>query len=166
MSEPRLQDVTLLSWTLRIWRDHQRGVPLNGHEAAVAWCIQHHSEWWAGWDAIDPATARADISIENRLIHIHHDAAIWLQLENKEVAQVSALYEKLQQEGFEKFESIHTLVPALTEEIWRAREQNESFNFGRYLERMTGNVKQALSEPSPTRMPGMPSAHPRVHRLR
>jgi Domain of unknown function (DUF1841) len=152
MQESRLQDVTLLSWTLRVWRDDRRGVPMTGHEAAVAYAMQHHTEWWADWDSIDLASSRADVSIENRLIHIHHDAAIRMQLENKAVKQVCELYEMLRQKGFEEFESIHTLVIALTEETWVARENKESFNFERYIERTTNNVKQTLSRPNLTRI--------------
>jgi len=152
MQESKLQDVTLLSWTLRVWKDHRRGVPMNSQESAVAYCMQHHTEWWPDWDSIDPAIARADISIENRLIHIHHDAAIRRQLENREVPQVCDLYDQLRQKGFEEFESIHTLVMALAEETWAARENKESFNFERYLERTTDHVKQALSRPNLTRI--------------
>ncbi len=153
MQDSRLQNVTLLSWTLRVWTDFRRGAALTGHEAAIGQCMQHHTEWWSDWEALDATgSGRADISIENRLVHIHHDAAVKLQLENKQPPEAAALYDMLLQKGFTEFEAIHTLAVALTEETWYAREHNENFDTARYVERANGYVKQALSRPNMTRI--------------
>ena len=148
MQDTKLQEATLLSFTLDVWKDYRRGKPMSGHNAAIACAMQHHNEWWAEWDLVDPATARLEIGIENHLIHIHHDAAVKTQLDSKEPKELSVLYQTLREKGFDEFESIHTLALALTEETWFARENNQSLNMQRYLERAADYVKQALSRPN------------------
>jgi hypothetical protein len=113
--------------------------------------MQHHAEWRAEWDMLDPDAPRTEKGIENRLVHIHNDAVVKLQLDNKQPKELSELYQMLQEKGFDEFESIHTLGLALTEETGFARENNESFNTQRYIERATGYLKQALSRPNLTR---------------
>jgi Domain of unknown function (DUF1841) len=149
-----LQEATLLSFTLNLWRDYRRGVPMSGHNAAIAYAMQHHNEWWAEWDSIDPATARVETWIENHLIHIHNDAAVKTRLDSKEPKELTTLYQMLREKGFDEFESIHTLAVALTEETWLARENNGSFNMKRYVERTVDYVKQALSRPNLARNAG------------
>ena len=120
---------------------------MSGHSAAIAHAMQHHTEWWAEWDLIHPATARLEIGIENHLIHIHHDAEVKTRLDNKEPKQLSVLYQMLRDKGCDEFESIHTLALALTEETWFTRENNQSFNMDRYVGRAADYVKQTLARP-------------------
>lgn len=150
-----MQEATLLSFTLNVWRDYRRGVPMSGHNAAIAHAMRHHKEWWVEWDLMmNPATARMETWIENHLIHIHNDAAVKTRLDSKEPKELTTLYQTLRDKGFDEFESIHTLAIGLTEETWFARENNQSFSMERYIQRATEYVKQALSRPNLARSAG------------
>ena len=149
MQESKLQNLTLLSWTLQIWRDHRRGLALSGQHAAIAYCLENHPEWWADWDS--PDHGGDDRAITNRLIHIHNDAAIRLQLERESPKEIKALYDSMRDKAFTEFESIHTLAVAFTEETAYAVENNDTFTPDRYVERANRYVKEALSRPNLTR---------------
>lgn len=149
MQESRLEGATLLSWTLQIWRDFRRGIPLAGQQAAIAYCLQNHPEWWNDWDSAEHSGDERLIT--TRLIHIHNDAAIRLQVERDDPAGVRKLYESLREKSFTEFESIHTLTVAFSEESAFAVENNDTFNMARYLERAGRYVKEALSRPNLTR---------------
>ena len=149
MEESRLQNLTLLGWTLQIWRDHRRGVVHQGQQAIVAYCLQNHPEWWSDWDSEN--TSETDRAITTRLIHIHNDAAIRLQIERQQPPQVKTLYDTMIEKGFTEFEAIHTLAIAFTEESASATEKNDDFSMERYVERANTYVKEALSRPNLTR---------------
>lgn len=149
MEESRLQNLTLLGWTLQIWRDHRRGVVLQGQQAVVAHCLQNHPEWWSDWNSEN--VSETDRAITTRLIHIHNDAAIRLQIERQQPPQVKTLYDSMIEKGFTEFEAIHTLVIAFTEESAFATEKGNDFSMERYVERANSYVKEALSRPHLTR---------------
>jgi uncharacterized protein DUF1841 len=149
MQESKLEGLTLLSWTLQVWRDYRRGVPLTGQHAAIAHCLQNHPEWWSDWETAEYAADER--AITTRLIHIHNDAAIRIQIERESPKEIKTLYETLVQKGFTEFESIHTLAVAFVEESSFAVEHDESFNLQRYVERANSYVKEALSRPNLTR---------------
>ena len=122
---------------------------LTGQPAAIAHCLQNHPEWWSDWDTADrPDDERA---ITNRLIHIHNDAAIRIQVERENPKEIKTLYDTLLGKGFTEFESIHTLTVAFTEESSYAVENDETFDLQRYLDRARSYVKEALSRPNLTR---------------
>jgi len=146
MDESRLQNLTLLGWTLQIWRDHRRGAVLQGQQAIVAHCLQNHPEWWSDWNS--DATSEKDRSITTRLIHIHNDAAIRLQIERQQPPQVKTLYDTMIEKGFTEFEAIHTLAVAFTEETSLVTEKGGEFSMDRYIEKANTYVKEALSRPN------------------
>jgi len=146
MEESRLQNLTLLGWTLQLWRDHRRGVVLQGQQAIVVYCLQNHPEWWSDWDSVD--TSENDRAIITRLIHIHNDAAIRLQIERQQPLQVKTLYDTMIEKGFTEFEAIHTLAIAFTEESAFATEKGGDFSIERYVEKANTYVKEALSRPN------------------
>jgi hypothetical protein len=146
MQESKLAGITLLSWTLQLWRDHRRGVPLVGQHAAIAHCLQNHPEWWSDWDTAE--YAGDERAITTRLIHIHNDAAILVQVERDNPKEIKALYDTLRGKDFTEFESIHTLAVAFTEESSHAVENGETFDLQRYVERANRYVKEALSRPN------------------
>ena len=125
MEDSKLQTMTLLTWTLQVWRDCRRGLPLQGQHAAIAYCLQKHPEWWSDWESAENLHGN-DVTITNRLIHIHNDAAIRLQIEREQPAEVKALYDSLCEKGFTEFESIHTLAVAFTEESAYATENGST----------------------------------------
>jgi hypothetical protein len=147
-----LQGMTLLSWTLQIYKDAKRGLPQTGHTSAVARAMQHHTEWWWDWEALDQGLATQDVSITNRLIHIHNDAAVLLQVQAQKPREVFVMYELLRQKSFTEFESIHTIALGLTEELSHVREHNEAFDQPRYLGRANRFTMEALSRPNMTRI--------------
>ena len=146
MDDSRLQNLTLLGWTLQIWRDHRRGVVLQGQQGIVAYCLQNHPEWWSDWDSED--TSENDRAITTRLIHIHNDAAIRLQIERQQPPQVKTLYDAMIEKGFTEFEAIHTLAIAFTEESAFATEKGVEFSVDRYIDKANTYVKEALSRPN------------------
>ena len=146
MEESRLHNLTLLGWTLQIWRDHRRGVALQGQQAIVAHCLQNHPEWWSDWDS--DTTSETDRAIITRLIHIHNDAAIRLQIERAQPPQVKTLYETMIEKGFTEFEAIHTFAIAFTDESAFATENGCEFSTDRYVEKANTYVKEALSRPN------------------
>ena len=74
------------------------------------------------------------------------------ELASATLLTLSVLYQTLRDKGFSEFESIHTLALGLTEETWYARENSETFNMQRYVEKAAEYVKQALSRPNLTRL--------------
>lgn len=150
MRESKMENMTLLTWTVQIWSDHMRGLPLTGHNAAIAHCMEQHHEWRNDWHSLHDSDN--DRTITNRIIHIHNDAAIMTQLQTGEPAEAKSFHEAMIEKGFTEFESIHTLGLALSEEIDYAREQKETFNRNRYIERADRYVKQALTRPNLTRL--------------
>ena len=149
MDDSRLQRTTLLSWTLEIWRDQRRGMPLTGQPAAVAHCMQSHPEWWSDWESAEHTDNAA--FIKTRLIHIHADASIRLQIERGLPSQIKILYDAMREKGFTELESIHTIAVAHSEENAKAAENNEGFNLDQYIETATLYVKEALTRPNLTR---------------
>jgi hypothetical protein len=146
MEDSKLQNLTLLGWTLQIWRDHRRGLPLQGQLAAIAYCLQNHPEWWSDWDSAEMHPD--DRAITNRLIHIHNDAAIRLQVERGQPADVKVLYDAMREKGFTEFETIHTFAIAFAEEGAFVTEKGGEFSVERYTERASVYVKEALSRPN------------------
>ena len=120
-----------------------------GQHLAIAYCLQNHPEWWKDWDTAEYAADER--AITTRLIHIHNDAAIRIQIERESPKEIKGLYETLIGKGFTEFESIHTLALAFVEESSHAVESDESFNLQRYVERANSYVKEALSRPNLTR---------------
>jgi hypothetical protein len=150
MQEPKTQNMTLLTYTLQIWSDYRRGLPLTGHNAAIAHCMDYHREWRNDWNSVQDLND--DRTINSRLIHIHNDATICTQLETGEPAEVKTFHGALLERGLTGFESIHTLGLALSEENDYGREHKETFNRERYIERSDRYVKQAMSRPNLTRL--------------
>ena len=150
MREDKIQNMTLLTWTLQVWSDYRRGQRLDGHLASIAYSLDFHKEWWNDWNTAKEGTD--DPSITTRLIHIHNDAAIKTQIEMGQSQAVKAFYDALVQKGFTEFESIHTLGIALAEENAYARAHSETFDQERFVARADRYVKEALSRPNLTRL--------------
>jgi hypothetical protein len=148
--DAELRSLSLLSWTLQIWSDHRRGVAQFGQMAAIAYCMEHHKEWWKDWELA--REFGEDTSATTRLAHIHNDAAIKAQLHRGDPPEIKALYKALQEKGFDEFESIHTLALALMEENEHVRENDDAFSRERYIERANRYVKEALSQPRLTKV--------------
>src|SRR5439155_20721453 len=93
-------------------------------------------------------TSETDRAIITRLIHIHNDAAIRLQIERQQPLQVKTLYDTMIEKGFTEFEAIHTLAIAFTEDSAFATEKGGDFSIERYVEKANTYVKEALSRPN------------------
>jgi hypothetical protein len=150
MREEKMQNLTLLAWTLEIWSDYRRGIPVQGHHAVIAQCMEQHREWWNDWDSAHGTDH--DHSITNRLLHIHNDAAVKTQIETGAPKEVKTFYEALREKGFTEFESIHSIGIAMSEENAYAREHNEMFSQQRYVQGADRYVKETLSRPNLTRL--------------
>jgi hypothetical protein len=114
--------------------------------------MHQHKEWWNDWEAFERGEGVDDPTMTNRLIHIHHDAAVAVQVETGNPKEIRALYDGLIEKGFTEFESIHTLAVGLTEEFAHGREHREDFNAERYLTRATQYAKEAMNRPNMTRL--------------
>jgi hypothetical protein len=154
MNENRLQTATLLTWTLQVYKDFKMGKAQTPHEAVLARSMQNHKEWWPDWEAFDRGTGVEDGTTTARLVHIHHDAKVMLQVEQSEPKEIREFYDALREKGFTEFESVHTIALGLTEEFAHAREHNEDFYSARYVERAAAHTKQSLSRPNMTRLAG------------
>jgi hypothetical protein len=148
--DAELRSLSLLSWTLQIWSDHRRGVAQFGQMAAIAYCMEHHAEWWKDWESA--REFGEDTSTTTRLAHIHNDAAIKAQLHRGDPPEIKELFKTLQEKGFDEFECIHILALALMEENEHVRENDDAFSRERYIERAQRYVKEALSEPKLSRV--------------
>ena len=148
MEDSSLQNLTLAAWTVKIWTDYKRGLPLNGQNAAIAAAMQEHKEWWADWENLARLGPAYEQEVTSRLVHIHSDATIQLQIENGQPKEVRKLHDALIEKGFTQYEAIHTLVLALVDESAYARENGEPFDTARYIERMHRYVQEALSRPN------------------
>jgi hypothetical protein len=148
--DSELRSLSLLSWTLQIWSDHRRGVAQLGQMAAIAYCMEHHAEWWKDWESA--REFGEDRPTTTRLAHIHNDAAIKAQLHRGDPPEIRQLYNALQEKGFDEFESIHTLALALMEENEHVRENYDAFSRERYIERANRYVMEALAQPQLARM--------------
>ena len=143
MRESVLSNLSLLSWTRQIWNEHRRGVRHAGHPAAIAYCMEHHREWWNDWNS--SREADEDPSITARLAHIHHDAAIKAQLDRGDPPEIKTLFESLRAKCHSEFESIHELAVALVEENEYVRLNDGAFNRDRYVERARRRVSEIQS---------------------
>ncbi len=146
-----MQSMTLLTWTLQVWNDHKRGLPLQGHHAAIAESMEFHREWWNDWESarIGGGDER---TITNRLIHIHNDAAIKTQVETGQPPEIKVFFANLTDKGFTIYECVHTIAVALSEENAFAREHNEMFSRERYVQLADRYCKEALARPNLTRL--------------
>lgn len=154
-NENRLQNATLLTWTLQVFRDFKMGTAQPPHEAALARSMQNHKEWWPDWEAFSRGSGVEDgTTTTSRLIHIHHDAKVLTQVEQSEPKEIRGFYDALREKGFTEFESVHTIALGLSEEFAHAREQNEDFNSARYIERAAVYTKESLGRPNMTRIAG------------
>lgn len=154
MNETRLQNATLLSWTLQVYKDFKLGLAQSSLEAALARSMQTHKEWWPDWEAFDRGAGVEDSTTTSRLIHIHHDAKVLTQVEQSDPKEVRGFYDALREKGFTEFESVHTIALGLTEEFAYAREHSEDFNSSRYIERAAAHTRASLARPNMTRIAG------------
>jgi hypothetical protein len=144
MRESVLSNLSLLSWTLQIWKDHRRGVRHAGHMAAIAYCLEHHREWWKDWD-----TAREfdeNPAMTTRLAHIHHDAAIKAQLDRGDLPEIKTLYDTLREKCYSEFDAIHTLASAFAEENEHVHKRGGAFDRERFIERARQAVRELQSQ--------------------
>jgi hypothetical protein len=148
MNEQSLEGLTLAGWAGTIWNKHCRGVPLIGLEAALAHCMQHHSEWRHYWDAL---SFTKDPEISRIILHVHHDAMVKLQIDGNNPPKIKELYDLLIVKQFKEFEAIHTLVVAFSEEVWDSRSKSETFNFERYASKAEEYTRVAMQRPTWTR---------------
>jgi len=154
MNENRLQNATLLTWTLQVYKDFKRGIAQTPHEAAIARSMQNHREWWPDWEAFDRGTGVEDSTSTSRLMHIHHDARVLMQVEQSEPKEIRGFYDALREKEFTEFEAVHTIALGLTEEFSHSREHNEDFSSSRYVERAAVHTKASLARPNMTRIAG------------
>ena len=139
------EGLTLASWAAGLWYKHRRGVPLAGHEAAIVYCMEYHSEWRSRWDALGSSS---DPQLSHDVLHVHHDAMIKMQIDAKEPAEVGECYQKLRDKGFTEFEALHTFVPALSETLWVAKTKNQPFDNQQYIQLVQDYTKVALQRPT------------------
>src|SRR6516164_7683055 len=53
-----LDGLTLAGWAAGVWYKHRRGVVLTGHEGAIVYCMEHHTEWRSRWDSLGSSIPR------------------------------------------------------------------------------------------------------------
>ena len=140
-----LDGLTLASWAAGVWYKHRRGLKLIGHEAAIVYCMEHHSRWRSRWDSLG---ASNDPELSRDVLHVHYDAMVKMQIDSGKPPEILQGYEKLRSKEFAEFEAIHTLVPALSEVLWIAKTKNEPFDEDRYIHLAQDYVKLALQRPT------------------
>src|SRR5206468_4256914 len=100
-----------------VWEKELRGLPLQVHEAAFAYCLRQHVEWRDYWNNLNTHSGDSP-KLNNILIHIYNDAAVKLQLDTKNPPEIHALYQSLRGGGFSELDSLHQIAFILQEVSW------------------------------------------------
>jgi hypothetical protein len=145
-----LDGLTLAGWAGGVWYKHRRGVALSGHEGAIVYCMEYHTEWRSRWDSLGTSN---DPEVSRDVLHVHYDAMVKMQVDNNEPPEIREHYERLRGKGFTEFEAIHTLIPALSETLYTTK-RNELFDKTTYLKHASEYVKLALQRPAMFRRKG------------
>jgi hypothetical protein len=143
-----LEGLTLANWAAGIWYKHCRGVPLNGHEAAIVYCMEHHQEWRARWDALGESK---DPELSRDVLHVHYDALVKMQVDGNDPPEIRECFEKLREREFTEFDALHTIVPALSETLWAAKTKNQPFDNASYTQLAQQYVRVAILRPASRR---------------
>jgi hypothetical protein len=145
-----LDGLTLAGWAAGVWYKHRRGVMLSGHEGAIVYCMEYHTEWRSRWDSLGTSN---DPEVSRDVLHVHYDAMVKMQIDNNEPPEIREYNEKLRDKGFTEFEAIHTLIPALSETLYTTKK-NEPFDKSTYLKLASQYVTLALQRPTVVRRHG------------
>ena len=136
-------------WAAKVWQSHLQGLLLEGEAVEVAYCMEHHREWWPVWESL--ATCQdSGITIEgpdgevNPLLHVHLDATVKRQIDGENPREVKVIYNLLRAKGFDEFAAIHVIDLALTDEIWRVAKEKKDFNESRYIVKTRHYATQAI----------------------
>jgi len=136
-------------WAAKVWQDHRRGLPLEGEAVEVAYCMEHHQEWWPIWESLE-SSQDSGITIEgpegevNPLLHVQLDATVKRQIDGDNPKDVKTIYNLLRAKGLGEFDAIHVIDLALTDEIWRMSKENRDFNESRYIIKARHYATQAI----------------------
>jgi hypothetical protein len=146
MNDTAIRDLTLATWARTVREKELRGVKLQFHEAALAYCMNQHSEWRQHWNQLDTATAD-NTKLVNMLVHIYNDAAVKLQLDRNDPPEIHALYQSMRGKGVTDMDALHVIAFVLQEQTWNAKTNGEPFNMDQYVDRVRTSVQNALAQP-------------------
>ncbi len=151
MNGNAIRELTLSSWAADVWEKQRRlGVSLKIDEAALAYCMRQHTEWWETWNRLG-SMAKQDTQALNILVHVYNDASVKLQLDRNDPPEINSLYQLLRNRGMAEMDALHAIAPVLQERTRNARNRGESFDVNNYIERAKSVVQMLLDNPKPFR---------------
>jgi hypothetical protein len=145
MNDTAIRNLSLASWARTVWEKELRGVPLQPHEAAVAYCMNQHREWRQYWNQLDGTSDNTKVI--NMLTHIYNDAAVKLQLDRNDPPEINSLYQSMRAKGIADIDALHVIAFVLQEQTWNAKTNGESFDMAQYVERVKSSVQATLEQP-------------------
>lgn len=146
MNDNLIRDLTLRNWAADVWEKELRGVPLAVHEASLAYCMRQHSEWRDQWNHLN-STLSEDAKTVDILVHIYNDAAVKLQIDQKNPAEIDRLYQLLIGRGIADMDALHVLAFVLQEQTWQSKNAGAPFDMATYLARAKSKVQAILENP-------------------
>jgi hypothetical protein len=148
MDENSIANLTLASWAAKVWDKEIRGVPLQTHEAAVAYCLRQHSEWRQHWNRLD-TYGKDNAKIVSILIHIYNDSAVKLQLDRKDPPEVDSCYQSMRGKGITDMDALHAIANVLQEQTWNADRTGGTFDMQAYAEKLKSAVDTFIEHRKP-----------------
>jgi hypothetical protein len=135
-----MRDLTLASWAASVWERELRGVPLEIHEAALAYCMKQHNEWKPFWNQL--ASSSCDhAKVVSILVHIYNDAAVKLQVDRNEPPEINSSFQTLRGKGVTDMDALHRIAFVLQEQTWSAKTSGGAFDMKLYLEKVQSAVQ-------------------------
>ena len=148
MDENSIADLTLATWAATVWQKELRGVPLQAHEAAVAYCMRQHNEWRQYWDQLGTHAAN-NVKTVNMLIHIYNDSAVKLQLDRNDPPEVQSSYQKMRGKGIRDMDALHTIANVLQDQTWSAERTGGGFDMNTYVEKVKSSAEFYIDQQLP-----------------
>jgi hypothetical protein len=143
MNENSIRELTLTSWAASVWERELRGVKLELHEAALAYCMRQHSEWKPFWNQL--ANSNSDnAKVASILVHIYNDAAVKLQVDRNDPPEINSSFQTLRGQGSTDMDALHRIAFVLQEQTWNAKTSGGAFDMKVYLEKVQSAVETYL----------------------
>jgi Domain of unknown function (DUF1841) len=146
MNDSAIRDLTLGGWAAGVWEKELRGVPLVFQEASLAYCMRQHSEWREYWNRLR-SIGSEDPKVVNILVHIYNDAAVKLQIDQKDPPEIHTLYQQLRGRGITDMDALHAIAFVLQEQTWYSKNTGAPLDIKAYVERVKSSVQAILENP-------------------
>jgi hypothetical protein len=146
MNDTAIRELTLATWAMSVWEKDRRGVPLQGQEAALAYCMRQHSEWQQYWNQLNTYAAD-NAKVVNMLVHIYNDAAVKLQLDKNDPPEIHEMYQAMRGKGITDMDALHAIAFVLQEQTWNAKTNGADFDIKAYVDRVKSTLQSALDHP-------------------